>query len=144
MALELRHLSSGQWTLTFPRRSIWTSNFKLSHVSFLVLHMCVYFNQESISISSSIFNKKIFTSYPNLAASTLWPLDLLKVCWNNEFFLPMPSLWSWPLHASGQSKTNVNDSELDCPWHQGWYEFPSSLECNPGQERIKLYGLLYR
>jgi hypothetical protein len=67
---------------------------------------------------------KIFSSYPNLITSALWPLDLLKFCWNDDIFLPTPSLRKWASAGKWPIKTKVDDSELKCPQHMGGMKNP--------------------
>ena len=66
-------------------------NFTFLYVSIKGLH----------SSLRPIKKTKIFTSCPNLITSTLWQLDLLKFCWNDNIFLPCLH-YKWLLHATSR------------------------------------------
>ena len=139
------HASSGQWTLTTPRKGIWTPVLKIQiHTClFFNLYMCIYLNPRATSIPWSKFRIRIFTSYPYSITSTLQPLDLLKICSNDDFFVPTPSLWNWPLQGSGRSKTIVHNSGLKCPRHQGWYGISKFIGMHPTTMKGYGFWLIY-
>jgi len=54
------HASAGQWTLTNPRRGIWTPvlEIQIQTCLFFNLYMCIYFNPRATSIPWSNFRKQ--------------------------------------------------------------------------------------
>jgi hypothetical protein len=112
---------------------IW--EFRFSHVRYPILYMCVYFNWVSTYILvSSKFRKNLdFTICPNLITTTLRPLDLVKFDWNDDIFVLKASLWSWLLHASGQSNQISIIMSPKALHIKGGMKIPNSFKCTLGQ-----------
>ena len=136
------HASSGQWTLTTPRKGIWTPVLKIQIHKWLFfnLYMCIYLNPRATSIPWSKFRIRIFTSYPYSITSTLQPLDLLKICSNDDFLFPHLHYEIGLYRAVVDQKQLfiiVDSNALDI---KGGMESPSSLECTPQQWRVTGFG----
>jgi hypothetical protein len=94
--------------------------FKFKHVCFSICICAYILIQGPHPPRDPTLENKIFNSYPNSINSPLQLLDFLKICSNDDFFVPTPSLWNRILHGSGQS-IFLNNNGLKCPRHQGWY-----------------------
>jgi hypothetical protein len=67
---------------------------------------------------------------PNTRTSTLWPLDLLNIWWNENIF----SCVSWFSHACDWIKY-VDDSGPNCPWW-GWYDSSKFIPMHSDNKRL--------
>lgn len=67
------------------------------------------------------FLNKIFTSNPNLRTSAIRPLNILKICWNEEIFLLKSSWLDWFALNKWLVLKYINTSEC--------MKVPSSLGC---------------
>ena len=100
----VRYSSSGQRTLATSRRGIWTFKFYM-YVFQICTHAYIYiFIKDLHPFHHPNLEKLKFSSCPNLMISNLQPLHLLKCFWNDDIFVPTPSLWNWLLRTNGQSK----------------------------------------
>ena len=78
------------------RKGIWTPNLKpqtLTCTYYDVVHVCLILSKVHIHMSSRIRTNKMFISYTNFETITLRPLDLLRFCWNDEYFVLTTSRW---------------------------------------------------
>jgi hypothetical protein len=76
---------------------------------------------------------KTFTRCPNLKTLPLQLLDLLRFCWNNDMFLPTPSLQSWLLHTNDWSKQISMIVSSNAHNIKSGMKISNSLECTLGQ-----------
>ena len=94
--------------------------------------------QTSIPSIKFYFCKKKITSFPSLMNSTLQLFDLLKLCCNDDIFVPVPWLWSWLVHASDQSKQMLTIVDSNALVVKDGMKSSSLLECTQGNKRIKV------
>lgn len=136
---DTHHPLNELWPPTKEAYELQIWKIKFSHVCFPILYMCVYFCWGSTSISSSKSREdKIFFSCSNLVTSTLQPVDLLKFCWNDNIFVPTPSLWNQLLRASGWSKQMLVIVSSNALHIKGGMKTLNSLKCNWGQWWINI------